>query len=350
MASSHAENPRSRRLVTCLLVAIAVMIPLFTSGSYLFKSLSQEKESRVIELLLASLQPRQLLGGKLLGLGALAMVQYLIWAVMGLLAATLFGGGAVQLLSAIQLSAGEVALVLPYALGGYALYASVMAGLGALSPDMEGSRGWVFLLTLPMMLPVYLWSAIASSPNGPLATALSLIPFSAPVAMLMRMTSTTVPAWQIGVSLGLLAVTTIVVIWLMARLFRVQTLSGIGFDIELLVRFGIEGLIQLEDLGPDKWQLNRQAQCFCGVNTGAVVRLGARPVFCDIDPETFCMDASKASQAAWASPRAFRTSAISSIISGPSSPSASLMTRKSPRAYRRSPSSRRRLARSLLAQ
>jgi ABC-2 type transport system permease protein len=219
-------------------VAIAVMIPLFTSGSYLFQSLSQEKESRVIELLLASLQPRQLLGGKLLGLGALAMVQYAIWAAIGLLASTLFGlaagtaGGAAQLLSAIQLSAGELALILPYALGGYGLYAAVMAGLGALSPDVESSRGWVFLLTLPIMLPIYLWSAIASSPNGPLATALSLIPFSAPVAMLMRMTSTTVPAWQIGVSLGLLAVTTMVVIWLMARLFRVQTLlSGEKFSI-----------------------------------------------------------------------------------------------------------------------
>jgi ABC-2 type transport system permease protein len=213
-------------------VAFVVMIPLFTSGSYLFQSLSQEKGSRVIEFLLTSLRPRQLLGGKLLGLGALAMVQYVIWAAIGLLAATLFGRGASQLLNAIQLSAGEVALLFPYALGGYGLYAAVMAGLGALSPDIESSRGWVFLLTLPMLLPVYLWTAIASSPNGVLAVALSLIPFSAPVAMLMRMTSTTVPVWQIGSSLALLAVATVAVIWLMARLFRVQTLlSGEKFSI-----------------------------------------------------------------------------------------------------------------------
>jgi len=97
---------------------------------------------------------------------------------------------------------------------------------------MESSRAWVFVISLPMMVPIYLWQPIATSPNGPLAAALSLIPFSAPVAMLMRMTSTAMPIWQIGASLILLLITGIGIIWLMARLFRVQTLlSGESLSV-----------------------------------------------------------------------------------------------------------------------
>mgnify|MGYP001363475366 CR=1 FL=1 len=205
-------------------VTIAVMMPLFSGGSYLFQSLTQEKGNRVMEILLVSLRPRQLLTGKLLGLGALILVQYLIWATIGGLALLVLGRDVSQLLSGVQLSAREVLLVVPYALGGFGLYAALMAGMGALAEDVESGRGWIFVLTLPMMAPIYLWTAIISAPQGPLALALSLFPYSAPVAMLMRMTATSVPVWQLAVSLGLLALATVGTIALMARLFRAQTL------------------------------------------------------------------------------------------------------------------------------
>lgn len=205
-------------------VAMAVMLPLFTSGGYLLQSLTQEKSSRVMEILLVSLQPRQLLTGKLLGLGALTLVQYIGWVAIGGLTFVVMGQDTGQLLASINLSLAELALVVPYALGAFTLYAALMAGIGAMAPDMESSRSWVFVISLPMLIPIYLWSSIVGSPNGPLAVALSIVPFSAPIAMLMRMTSTAVPAWQIGVSMALLAATAAGTIWLMARLFRVQTL------------------------------------------------------------------------------------------------------------------------------
>jgi ABC-2 type transport system permease protein len=206
------------------LVAIVVMIPLFTSGSYLFQSLAQEKSNQVIEILLVSLRPRQLFTGKLLGLGALTLVQYAIWVVLGLLGLTIMGRDISELLSGLSLSAHEAVLAVLFALGGYLLYAALMAGVGALARDVEDSRAWIFVVSLPMTIPIYLWTVIAGAPNGPLAVALSLIPLSAPVAMLMRMTSTTVPAWQIGASLVLLLLAGLGVIRLMARLFRAQTL------------------------------------------------------------------------------------------------------------------------------
>ncbi len=214
------------------LVAAAVMVPLFTSGGYLLQSLAQEKSSRVMEILLVSLQPRQLLTGKLLGLGSLTLVQYACWIIISLLGLVVSGRNASQIGSGISLSSDELLLVVPYALGAFVLYASLMAGIGALAPDIESSRAWVFVVTLPMLVPIYLWMAISTAPNGPLAVALSLTPFSAPVAMLMRMTSTTVPAWQLAASLFLLTTAGAAMILLMARLFRVQTLlSGESLSV-----------------------------------------------------------------------------------------------------------------------
>jgi ABC-2 type transport system permease protein len=214
------------------IVTIAVLVPLFTGGSYLLQSLTQEKDNRIMEILLVSLRPRQLLAGKLVGLGALTLVQYAIWIAIGGTGLVLTGTDPTLLQSAVQLSLGEGILAIAFALGGFALYAALMAGVGALSRDLESSRAWIFLLTLPVMLPIYLWMPIANAPNGPLAVVLSLFPYSAPAAMLMRMTSTVVPAWQIGTSLILLALGSVATIWLMARLFRAQTLlSGESFSL-----------------------------------------------------------------------------------------------------------------------
>ena len=214
------------------LVAVLIMIPLFTSGSYLLASLTDEKSNRVMEILLVSIRPPALLAGKLLGLGALTLVQYVIWIVLGGGALLLVGEDLGAVTSAVNLTGPELALVFLYALGGYALYATLMAGLGALAPNMEAIRSWVFVITLPMLIPIYLWVVLVNNPNSAVAVGLSLFPFSAPIAMLMLLASATVPAWQIVASLALVAVTAVLMVWLMSRLFRVQTLlSGEAFSL-----------------------------------------------------------------------------------------------------------------------
>lgn len=215
------------------LVTFVIIMPLFTGGGYLLQSLAQEKSNRVIEILLVSLQPKQLLAGKLTGIGALTLVQYLLWfAVVGM-ALLVIGESPAAILGGVNLSVQEILYALLFALGGYVLYASFMAGLGALAPNMEGGRSWVLVISLPMMIPIYMWTAIVQAPQGPLAVAVSLIPFTSPVGMLMRLTSTTVPFWQIGASLGLLALTSLGIIWLMARLFQVRTLlSGEAISVK----------------------------------------------------------------------------------------------------------------------
>ncbi|HHX65921.1 MAG TPA: ABC transporter permease [Chloroflexi bacterium] len=207
-----------------MMVTMMIMIPLFTSGGYLLRSLAKEKGSRVIEMLLVSVRPRQLLTGKLLGMGALSLVQYLFWGIIVWGATQVAGGSVTDLLSGINLVPSDVLLLALYALGGFTLYSAIMAGLGAMSPDMESSRVWTFVISLPMTIPIYLWQALVTAPNGPLAVALSLFPLSSPIAMVMRITSATVPTWQMALSLALLALSAVGIVWLMARLFRVHTL------------------------------------------------------------------------------------------------------------------------------
>lgn len=206
------------------IVTMAIMLPLFTGGGYLLQSLAQEKGNRVMEVLLVTVRPGQLLTGKLLGLGALVLVQYGLWILIGGGLSAVLGQGGEGLLAGIRITSREWIYVLPLALGGFCLYAALMGGLGALAPDLEGSRSWTFLISLPMMIPIYFWSAITSNPQGPLPVFLSLFPFSSPVAMLLRMSSGAVPGWQLGLSVFLLLLGVVGTVWLTSRLFRAQTL------------------------------------------------------------------------------------------------------------------------------
>ncbi len=225
-------------------VAMVTMLPLFSSGSLLFQSLVKEKEKRVLEILLASAAPRDLLAGKLVGLGAVVLVQYALWSLIGAVASIFAGANPLEHLGALRLSAQELAIILPYVVGSFTLYAGIMAGLGALMPDAEGNHAslTLFLVGLPMALPIYLISAITAAPNGALATALSLFPLSAPITMIVRMTTTTVPAWQIALSLSLLFVTAVGTLWLMARLFRAKILlSGESLSLRRFAAAVAEG-------------------------------------------------------------------------------------------------------------
>ncbi|MBS3753143.1 MAG: ABC transporter permease [Anaerolineales bacterium] len=222
--TEEAENGGTGNSMLPFIVTMAIMLPLFTGGGYLLQSLAQEKGNRVMEVLLVTIRPRQLLTGKLIGLGALVLVQYLIWVVIGGGLFVILRENGSSLLGTVRLTGSELLYVLPFALGGFCLYAALMGGLGALAPDMEGGRSWTFLITLPMMAPIYFWTAITSNPGGTLALVLSLFPYSSPVAMLLRMTAQSVPDWQLGLSLGLLILAVIGTVWAMSRLFHAQSL------------------------------------------------------------------------------------------------------------------------------
>ena len=208
-------------------VSFVVMFILFfsitLSSGYMLQSVVKEKENRTAEVLLLSVRPVQLMLGKVLGLGALALLQVAIWLGGGML---VMGNGQSMLgsVGSIALPPGFVVMTVLYFLLGYLVYASALGALGALAPNVREGSQFTFVLILPLLLPIWFNQVFVQDPNGTLATALSLFPLTAPTAMVTRLAAGGVPAWQPIVGLFLLALTALGFIVLAARFFRADTL------------------------------------------------------------------------------------------------------------------------------
>ena len=193
------------------------------SGGFMLQSVAKEKESRIVEVLLVSLRPRELMLGKVVGLGVVALLQMGVWGGAGLLMLS----QRTQLMetaAAFALPPGFLAWSMLYFLLGYLLYASVLGAIGALAPTAREGAQFTFIVMLPLLIPLWLNSAFTQSPNGGLATFLSLFPLTAPISMVTRLVAGGVPAWQPAVGLLGLAATTYLFVWLSARFFRADTL------------------------------------------------------------------------------------------------------------------------------
>jgi ABC-2 type transport system permease protein len=204
------------------LVMFLLFFTITLSGGYMLQSVVKEKENRTAEVLLVSLDPQELMAGKVVGLGSLALVQMVIW--LGGMA--LLGTGAVLLanLGDLTMPPGFVVWALLFFLGGYVVYASALGALGALAPNLREGSQFTFAIILPLLIPLWFNSVFITAPNGPLATAFSLFPLTAPTAMVTRMAATEVPLWQVVVSLVGLAITAVVFLRMAARFFRADTL------------------------------------------------------------------------------------------------------------------------------
>lgn len=195
-----------------------VLMSTQISGGYLMSGVVEEKTNRVMEILITSLTPFQLLLGKIIGLGALGLVQLLAWIVIGV-GALLLGQGS-DLFAGIGIPVDLMALGLVLFLLTYTLYASFAAGVGVIVGSEQESRQVAGIFSLGFSLPFFFIVNFITDPNGTLPVALTLFPLTAPLSILMRVGFGMIPAWQLAVSLVLLSLTTVVVVWASARLFR----------------------------------------------------------------------------------------------------------------------------------
>lgn len=226
-ASGQTASNFDADFIVIYLFAITLMISVFTTNGYLMQTVIEEKENRLIEILISSLRPTELLAGKILGLGVLGLIQIVVWLVAIFALGRLAAGDPSSPLAAlgnISPEPGKLALLILYFIFGYLFFAAAYGMIGALSNSMQEGPQYAVIFTIPAVIPVYFLSLFISSPDGALPVALSLIPITAPLAMVMRISITTVPAWQIILSLVLLAVLDAGMIWVAGRLFRVQTL------------------------------------------------------------------------------------------------------------------------------
>lgn len=221
-------------------VTLLFYIMILGSATLLLNSIGKEKENRVIEILMVSLSPRQLLTGKMLGLGLIGLFQIVLWGGTAFVMLRL-SGRTFSLPPEFQLSTEILVWGLVYFILGYSLYGSLMSGLGALVPNLREASQATFIIILPMIIPLMLISVLIEDPNGWLAVVLSLFPLTSPITMMLRLSATTVPMWQNLLAIALLIGSVILAMRAAAGMFRAQSLlSGQSFKVKtfFLALFG----------------------------------------------------------------------------------------------------------------
>lgn len=229
----------SNPIVQTIPLATIVLIYIFIAGgaSMLLRNVANEKQNRMIEILITSVNPIQMFTGKIIGLGVASLIPTLIWVSTGFTLLRV-GGGTLNLPNEFSLPIGLLFGWLVFFLLGYALYASLMAGVGALAPNLKEANQAVGLIMLPMAIG-YMLSILPPTievPHDGLALVLSLFPLTAPFAMVMRLVIGDVPAWQVLLSAGLLVLSIVIVVRGVASAFRAQSLlSGQPFTAKRFI-------------------------------------------------------------------------------------------------------------------
>jgi ABC-2 type transport system permease protein len=216
-------------LAVGIVVAMLLYGTLLLYGVSTMRSVLEEKTQHIVEILVSSVRPLHLLEGKILGVAAVGLTQYLVWAISGGLLlsygaamASTFGSGRASF--NIHVPASLLIYAVIFFLAGYFLYSSLYAAVGAMvSTEQDAHQLQIPLLT-PLIVSLVLLNVILRDSNSTTSVVLSMIPFFSPILMIFRITLETPPLWQIALSLLLLIVTTIGVMWVSARIYRVGML------------------------------------------------------------------------------------------------------------------------------
>jgi len=221
------EGEREDKGVGIIFAIILLMILYATIlmwGQVVMAGVIEEKSSRVIEVLASGVPPTQLLAGKLVGVGAAGLTQFLVWS-LSLLGISLAAAG--PMLGNIPMPEISPLILFSFVaffLLGFALYASLYAAIGAAVNTIQEAQQFVFPVIIPLVLGLVCFPVILESPDGGLAVVLSLIPLLTPLLMFLRIMVLTPPWWQIALSLVLLGASIWGVLWVSARIYRVGIL------------------------------------------------------------------------------------------------------------------------------
>ncbi len=228
-------------MATILYIAIALY------GVNVMGSVLEEKTTRIVEVLVSSIRPFQLMLGKVVGVGAVSMFQFLIWAVSAkvllsqraALSGRLSGMDAgAEVFQMPHVSATTVGIFLAYFVGGFFLYSAMFAAVGAMSGNDQEARQAQTPVLFLLMIAFFGMFALLNDPGSTFAVTLSLIPFTAPIAMPVRWAAGSLPATELAGSLALLVVGIVVVTWIAARIYRVGILmTGKRPNVKELLRW-----------------------------------------------------------------------------------------------------------------
>jgi len=203
------------------LLGMLLSISIITGGQYLLQGVTEEKESRILESLLCTVTPEELMFGKLVGLGGAGLTLVVAWSVMGA-----YVGGPIAMAANFHMSPLLIVFGVTYFLLGYLFYASLMTGIGAVASNLREANQMALVFTFGNFIPFYMLTKIIGHPDSQLAIGMSIFPLTAPTSMLMRLAATDmgVPAWQLALSLAILAGSAWLAVVASARVFRIGLL------------------------------------------------------------------------------------------------------------------------------
>ncbi len=248
------EKVGSAELALAIGMISAIMIYLFIIiyGAQVMSGVVQEKTSRIVEVIISSVKPFELMMGKIIGIALVGLTQFFLWVLLTVIISSVAGsfiGGNVDVNALEQvnkigmgnqtLPANEtenvvrevysmlngfdfaqiITLFVVYFLGGYLLYASLFAAVGSAVDSETDTQQFSLPLTLPILFAFYAAIYSAQNPDGPLAFWCSMIPFTSPIVMMVRLPFG-VPAWQIAISLSILALSFIGTTWMAGKIYR----------------------------------------------------------------------------------------------------------------------------------
>jgi ABC-2 type transport system permease protein len=237
---------------------------IFIYGAQIMQGIIEEKTSKVVEVIVSSVRPFQLMMGKILGLASVGLLQFLIWAILMIsltwLSITFLGGtpqqqamqgvnpeAAAQQAEGINAIVGEISALpwayiifcfLFYFLGGYLLYGALFAAVGSSVDSPAEAQQFMFPITIPLLVSYMgLFIFILEKPHSPVSVWLSIIPFTSPIAMMGRLGSD-VPLWQLVLSMVFLIGGFILTTWVAGRIYRVGILmSGTKVNYKVLAKW-----------------------------------------------------------------------------------------------------------------
>jgi len=203
-----------------MVFVVIFMISIFFSSGTLFQSVTEEKENRMIEILLSSVSTRQLLVGKVLGLGASGLIQVAVWFITLEIFAEV-ASGTIPALSDLSIPASVLAWAVVYFILGYLLFAAIFSGIGSIVPTAKEGQGLSVIFTLPAVLPYYFSYFILTNPTGALSRALTFFPLTSPITAMIRISTKAIAPWEIALSIVIIVTSVVVTMWVAAKLFRV---------------------------------------------------------------------------------------------------------------------------------
>jgi ABC-2 type transport system permease protein len=208
------DPERDRKGAFAFVAVLALYTQLLTFGYLLASGVVEEKASRVVEVLLSTIRPKDLLAGKIIGLGLLGFGQLAVLTAAGLVAATL--SGALDVNGEIV---GAAALAVGWFVLGYAFYAGLFACAGALVPRQEELQSSMTPLTMLILISFFVSFIVLDDPDGTLAHVTSFIPFSAPITMPPRIALGDAPTYEIIIAIAVTALSALALIPLAARIY-----------------------------------------------------------------------------------------------------------------------------------